>query len=81
VYLELVDDDAATHLRVVGLLEEEQRHILAEQVLDRLNRGDLTRAKLREQLSVKNERLGEVLKSLEQGGQIRRTAYGWQRAD
>jgi hypothetical protein len=32
-------------------------------------------------LSVKNERLGEVLKSLEQGGQIRRTAYGWQRAD
>jgi hypothetical protein len=83
VYLELVaQDEEATHLRVVGLLEEEQRHSLAEQVLDRLNRsGELTRAKLREQLSVKNERLGEVLKSLEQGGQIRRTAYGWQRAD
>jgi hypothetical protein len=82
VYLELVDDEEATHLRVVGLLEEEQRHNLAEQVLDRLTRsGELTRAKLREQLSVKNERLGQVLESLEQAGQIRRTPHGWQRAE
>jgi len=40
----------------------------------------LTRAKLRERLSVKNERLGEALESLEQTGRIRRTPAGWQRA-
>jgi len=39
----------------------------------------LTRAKLRDTLSVKNERLGEALESLEQAGRIRRTPMGWQR--
>ena len=41
----------------------------------------LTRAKLRDALSVKNERLGEALESLEQAGRIRRTPAGWQRVD
>jgi hypothetical protein len=80
VYLELVAaDEETTHLRVVGQPEEEQRHELARRVLDLLDRsGELTRAKLRDQLSVKNERLGQAL---EQAGQIRRTPAGWQRVE
>jgi hypothetical protein len=73
VYLELVShDQQTTHLRVVGELGEEQRHGLQQQVLDLLSRGEWTRDKLRDQLSVKNERLGQALESLEQAGQIRR---------
>ncbi len=41
----------------------------------------LTRTRLREQLGVKNERLGQTLESLERAGQLRRTPTGWQRAD
>jgi hypothetical protein len=83
VYLELVaTDEETTHLRVVGQPEEEQRHDLARRVLDLLGRaGELTRAKLRDQLSVKNERLGQALESLEQAGQVRRTPAGWQRVE
>jgi hypothetical protein len=40
----------------------------------------LTRAKLRESLDVKNERLGQTLEALERGGQLRHTPTGWQRA-
>lgn len=40
-----------------------------------------TRAALRDALGVKNQRLGEVLQSLEQAGQIRRTPTGWRRAE
>ena len=40
-----------------------------------------TRAKLRDTLAVKNERLGEALESLERAGRIRRTPDGWQRID
>jgi predicted HTH transcriptional regulator len=39
----------------------------------------LTRAKLRETLSVKNERLGKALEALQQAGKISRTPTGWQR--
>ncbi|MGO9470252.1 MAG: AAA family ATPase [Isosphaeraceae bacterium] len=39
----------------------------------------LTRAKLRDSLAVKNERLGEVPESLERGGRLCRTPAGWQR--
>ena len=54
----------------------------SEQVLDILAGGIvLTRAKLRECLAVKNERLGEVLESLERAGRLSRTAAGWQRLD
>jgi hypothetical protein len=41
----------------------------------------LTRAKIRDTLAVKNERLGEVLQALEQAGRIHHTASGWQRAN
>ena len=53
-----------------------------ETVLELLAQGTmLTRTKLRETLSVKNERLGGVLESLERAGEIRRTPTGWQRSD
>ena len=39
----------------------------------------LTRAKLRDSLGVKNERLGAALGSLERAGRLGRTAGGWQR--
>jgi hypothetical protein len=38
-----------------------------------------TRAKLRDVLSVQNQRLGEALETLEQAGKIRRASDGWQR--
>jgi hypothetical protein len=81
VYLELVaTDPEATHLEVVAELQEENRRSLQEQVLDLLVRGAvLTRVKLRDTLSVKNERLGEALTSLERTGRICRTPAGWQR--
>jgi hypothetical protein len=83
VYLELVATNAqTTHLEVVAELRDERRRSLQEQVLAILPQGTaLTRAKLRNDLSVKNERLGKALESLEQAGRIRRTSAGWQRID
>jgi RecA-family ATPase len=83
VYLDLVANDAeTTHLEVVAELHQERRHDLQEQVLTALDKDAVrTRAKLREELSVKNERLGEALEILERAGRIRRTASGWQRSD
>lgn len=81
VYLELVATDVqATHLEVVADVHGQKRVSLRDQVLALLA-GDVvrTRAALRETLGVKNQRLGEVLESLEQGGQIRRTPAGWRR--
>lgn len=81
VYLELVaTDEATTHLEVVGDVRGQQRRDLRTQVLELLAENQvLTRAKLRETLSVKNERLGEALESLQQAGRISRTPTGWQR--
>ena len=83
VYLELVaTDDQTTHLEVVADLHENGRPTLQEQVLALLPEGTaLTRGKLRDALSVKNERLGEALESLARAGRLRRTPAGWQRAD
>ena len=83
VYLELVaTDDQTTHLEVVADLHENGRPTLQEQVLALLPEGTaLTRGKLRDALSVKNERLGEALELLERAGRLRRTPAGWQRAD
>ncbi|MCO6453952.1 MAG: AAA family ATPase [Pirellulaceae bacterium] len=90
VCLQLVaSDTATTHLEVVGGLREEKRRRqpragtpardLQEEVLALLASGAvLTRAKLRDRLSVKNERLGQVLQSLERSGRVRRTSAGWQ---
>lgn len=83
VYLELIATDAeTTHLEVVTERDGQQGPRLEEQVLAALAPGaGQTRAKLRDALSVKNERLGEALQSLEQAGRIRRTPTGWQRLD
>jgi len=83
VQLKLVSTDAqTTHLEVIGELEGERRRDLNQQVLDCLANGGVhTRARLRDTLSVNNQRLGDVLELLEQSGQVRRTATGWQRID
>jgi hypothetical protein len=89
VYLELVaTDEKTTHLEVVGemrdvatkLTADGKQRSLGERVLDLLGHGaTVTRAKLRDSLGVKNERLGEVLESLERAGWLCRTPAGWQR--
>jgi hypothetical protein len=83
VYLDLVaTDPERTHLEVVAELHPQQRHHLQEQVLAALDKDNvLTRVKLRELLSVKNERLGDALESLERAGRIRRNSSGWVRVD
>ena len=83
VYLELVATSAdTTHLEVVGEPEAHNRRNLEQEVLGLLSDGVvLTRAKLRDTLSVKNERLGDVLQMLERAARVRRTATGWQRVD
>jgi hypothetical protein len=83
VYLELVATHAeTTHLEAVAEVESHGRRSLQEQVLAVLDPdAGQTRAKLRDALSVKNERLGEALQSLEQAGRVRRTPTGWQRID
>lgn len=83
VWLELVAaDPELTHLAVVAEREEGQHANLQQQVLTLFTPGQvLTRASLRDTLAVKNERLGQALESLENAGQIRRTAAGWQRAE
>ena len=63
-------------------MEGEKRRSLQEQLLALLAQDvTSTRAKLREALGVKNERLGEALQLLERAGRISRTSTGWQRLD
>jgi hypothetical protein len=82
VTLELVATDATrTHLEVVAEASGDRPGSLQEQVLACLVPGkELTRAKLRDLLSVQNRRLGEALETLEGAGAIRRSSAGWQRA-
>jgi AAA domain len=89
VNLELVTTNAhTTHLEVVSELQggstklavEGRQRGLEDRVLDLLGQGTtLTRAKLRDSLGVKNERLGEALDSLQRAGRLRRALGGWQR--
>ncbi len=81
VTLQLATTDAAApHLEVVDEPSDRQGN-LREQVLACLVPGKaLTRAKLRDLLSVQNQRLGEALQTLERAGEIRRSPGGWQRA-
>jgi hypothetical protein len=83
IYLALFTTNPdTTHLEAVGPHKDGKPRSLEERVLDNLADGMvLTRAKLRECLAVKNERLGEVLESLERAGRLSRTAAGWQRLD
>lgn len=81
VTLELMATDAATtHLEVVTEAPGDRPGNLQQQVLAYLVPGkELTRAKLRDLLSVQNQRLGEALETLERAGKIRRSPAGWQR--
>jgi len=81
VTLELVaGDPAATHLEIVAEAAAGPPGNLQEQVLACLVSGkELTRARLRDLLSVQNQRLGEALQTLERAGKIRRSPAGWQR--
>jgi hypothetical protein len=81
VYLELVAGNSqTTHLSVIAELENEKRRNLQEEVLSLLAPGEAcTRTALRDSLAVKNERLGDALRSLERAGRIERTSTGWQR--
>ncbi len=81
VTLQLVaTDSATTHLEVVADLHDQKQRSLPDRVLELLPPGVvLTRARLRDSLAVKNERLGEALESLERAGALRRTGAGWQR--
>jgi hypothetical protein len=90
VTLELVTTDAATtHLEVVGDVGDGSTppsgagpRSLEQRVLELLGLGvTMTRAKLRESLGVKNQRLGAVLESLERAGRLCRTPTGWQRRE
>jgi RecA-family ATPase len=83
VYLNLIATNAeTTHLEVIAELQDGKRRSLEEQVLNLLAPGVVfTRAKLRNSLAVKNERLGEVLESLERAGKLCRAPGGWQRLD
>ena len=85
VSLQLVASDGQTHLEVIAELAElpaQQRQSLQDQVLDLLLPDvSLSRAKLRDALGVKNERLGEALESLERAGRLCRTPAGLQRRD
>jgi hypothetical protein len=81
VTLELVaTPSATTHLEVVAEAPGDRPGNLQEQVLACLIPGkELTRGKLRDLLSVQNQRLGEALETLERAGKIRRSPTGWQR--
>jgi hypothetical protein len=81
VTLQLMATDAATtHLEVVAEPPGDRPRNLREQVLACLVPGEaVTRARLRDLLSVQNQRLGEALETLERAGQIRHSAAGWQR--
>lgn len=81
VTLELMATDAVTtHLEVVTEAPGDRPGNLQQQVLAYLVPGkELTRAKLRDLLSVQNQRLGEALETLERAGKIRRSPGGWQR--
>lgn len=91
VSLELIATNAeTTHLEVIAELEDGstklavdgKRGSLEEHVLDHLPQGvAVTRAKLRDSLGGKNERLGEAPESLERAGRACRTPAGWRRAD
>ena len=83
IHLTLVTTNPdTTHLEAVAQHEDGKSRSLEERVLDNLAGGMvLTRAKLRDCLAVKNERLGEVLESLERAGRLRRTAAGWQQLE
>jgi hypothetical protein len=83
VHLALVATAAeTTHLEVIAAPQDGKQRSLEGRVLEILAPGAvLTRAKLREALAVRDERLGAALESLGRAGRLCRTAAGWQRLD
>lgn len=82
VRLELVtSNEDAIHLEVLGEVVGEkgqrERDLERAAVEALANHDTLTRGELRKTLGVKNERLGEVLESLERDGLLERDARGW----
>lgn len=80
IALQLVTDDPEQpYLRVVEpLAKEEATRSLESRILEVLaNDAPLTRATLRQELHVKNERLGRALSNLENDGTIERHSDGW----
>lgn len=68
------------HLEVLGTesnASERRERALEDRVLEALETKALSRGDLRHDLSVKNERLGEALESLESSGRIERARGGW----
>ncbi len=78
--LRLVGDDGPPHLQIIdvstaGAVSEQP---VEERVLEALkDSAPLTRSVLREKLSVRNERLGQALEQLLEGGAIEKTSEGW----
>jgi len=77
----VTDDPAETHLAITATDDRDTPpQPLADAVLLVIRQADgqpLTRAALRQQLRVNNQRLGEALADLEQRQLIRRTPQGW----
>jgi transcription initiation factor IIE alpha subunit len=79
VYLKLVDSDPERiHLEILSGIVTAEKTDLCQAVVDVLQgKQSLTRTQLRDELRVKNERLGEVLTHLEEEGRIVREPNGW----
>jgi len=81
--IELVADQGgeATSLRVLSSPPQAHRPDLDQLLLDRLAPAGepISRAALRAELRVNNQRLGEALERLEHNGRIQRTPQGWLR--
>jgi hypothetical protein len=78
--LRLVSGDGPPHLELVDVsrAEAENRQSVEERVLEVLEKSaPLKRPVLRERLSVRNERLGQVLEQLLEDGVIERTTAGF----
>ncbi len=79
VGLELVATDAdSIHLEVVARPEAGKAGSMQEDILGALTEKTImNRGELRKKLSIKNERLGQILQALEGEGRIERCREGW----
>lgn len=77
--LELISKDDAVYLQLAEQGDTDEIISMEEQIIGRLKTSPmpLTREKLRTFLRIKNERLGEVLGSLEATNKITHVANGW----
>ena len=71
--IELVSDPTRLEIRE----RAEPVDDLTQAVLKALAAGPVSRTRLREVVRVRNERLGQVLRDLEDAGRVLRTDAGW----